>query len=104
MHDLLLGLLSLDLLQIVVALLAFARSRRSYRAGAPSHARYAFEHGLLLLSGGAVLLVPIVLGLTDAISESAAAYAAVALEVVAFPAARVVLHRSEAAHLARRPT
>lgn len=103
MHDLLLGLLALDGLQIVIAFLALARSRRSRSAGAPSLARYALEHALLLLGGSIVLLVPIVLGLTDTISEAAALYAAVALEFVAFPVARAMLRRSEAAHLARRP-
>ncbi|HET8894118.1 MAG TPA: hypothetical protein VFM96_08500 [Gaiellaceae bacterium] len=50
-----------------------------------------------------MLLVPIVLGLADTISEAAALYSAVALEVAVFPVARALLRRSEAAHLARRP-
>ena len=103
MHDVLLILLALDCVQMVVALLAFARSRRSRKAGAPSHARYSLEHAGLLLAGAIVLLVPIVLGLVDAVRESTALYAAIALEVAVLPLARIALRRSAAAHLSRRP-
>jgi hypothetical protein len=102
-HNLLLGLLVLDCLQILVALVAVDRSRRSRRAAAPSHARYAREHAVLLLGGAIVLLVPIALGLAGVIAYSSAVYAALALELIAFPLARTLLRRSEAAHLARRP-
>jgi hypothetical protein len=103
MHRLLLGLLVLDCLQILAGLAALLRSRRSRITGAPSHARYALEHAALLLGGAIVLLVPIVLGLADVVAESTAFSIAVALEVIALPLARMLLRRSEAAHLARRP-
>jgi len=103
MRSVLLVLLVLDCVQIAVALVAVGRSRRSHRAGAPSHARYSLEHAILLLGGALVLLVPIVLGLTGVIADSTAVYAALALELAVFPVARTLLRRSEAAHLARRP-
>jgi hypothetical protein len=106
LHRLLLGLLVLGCLQILVGVVALRRSRRSRRSrlvGAPSHARYAREHGALLLGGAVVLMVPIALGLAGVVAESSAFYAAVALEVIALPFARMQLRRSEAAHLARRP-
>ena len=103
MHNVLLVLLALDCVQIGFAGAAVWRSRRSHRAGAPSHARYALEHALLLLGGAIVLLVPIVLGLAGVISDSAAVWSAIALEVIVFPIARLLLRRSEAAHLSRRP-
>jgi hypothetical protein len=100
---LLLGLLVVDCLQILVGLVALQRSRRSRLHGAPSHARYAREHAALLLVGAVVLMLPIALGLADVVAESSAVYATLALEVIAFPLARMQLRRSEAAHLARRP-
>ena len=103
LHRLLLALLVLDCLQILVGLLALRRSRRSRLLGAPSHARYAREHAVLLLAGAALLMVPIALGLADVVAESSAFYTALALEVTALPLARRRLRRSEAAHLARRP-
>src|SRR5207253_6486736 len=81
LHRLLLALLVLDCLQILVGLLALRRSRRSRLLGAPSHARYAREHAVLLLAGAAVLMVPIALGLADVVAESSAFYTALALEV-----------------------
>jgi hypothetical protein len=84
-------------------LIAVDRSRRSRRAEAPSHARYAREHAMLLFGGAVVLLVPIILGLAGVIAYSSAVYAALALELIAFPLARTLLRRSEAGHLARRP-
>jgi hypothetical protein len=103
MPALLLALLALDCLQLLVGVLAIVRSNKSRRAGAPSHARYSLEHGLLLLGGGFVLLVPIVLGLTGVIGKASALYAAIALEIVALPVAQMALRRFETAHLARRP-
>jgi hypothetical protein len=96
-------LLGLDCVQLIVAVAALMRGRRSRRTGAPSHARYSSEHAALLAAGGAVLAVPIVLGLTGAIAERPAVYAALALELCAFPIAWGALGRFEAAHRARRP-
>jgi hypothetical protein len=103
MHTLLLTLLALDCAQLVLAVAALVRGRRSLRAGAPSHARYSYAHALLLAAGSAVLAVPLLLGLADALAEDVAVYAAIALEVAVFPLARMALVRFEAAHLARRP-
>jgi len=97
-------LLALDCLQVAFAVAAFVRGRRDARAGAPSHARYSYGHGLLLLGGALVLAVPVVLGLANVISATAAVVAAVVLEVVAAVVARPVVRRLEAAHLARRPS
>jgi hypothetical protein len=96
-------LLAVDVVQLGFALAAFVRGLRSSRAGAPSHARYSFQHGLLLLVGAAVLAVPVILGLTGVIDETAAVVAALVLEVVAFVVSRPAAKRFEAAHLARRP-
>jgi hypothetical protein len=102
-HTLLLVLLGFDCGQLAVALAALVRGRRSHRAGAASHARYAFSHAALLAVGSVVLAVPILLGLADALDEDVAVYAAIALEVAVFPLARTALGRFEAAHFARRP-
>jgi hypothetical protein len=96
-------LLALDCLQVVISLAAFARARRSAGAGAPSHARYSFTHGLLLLGGAALLAVPVILGLAHAISGTAAVIAALVLEAAAVLASRRVVERLDAAHQARRP-
>ena len=103
LHALLLLLLGLDVAQLVVALVAIARGRRSHRAGAPSHARYSYSHAGLLAAGSVVLAVPIVLGLADVVAEDVALYSAVGLEIVAFPLARTALDRFEAAHHSQRP-
>jgi hypothetical protein len=102
-HALLLLLLGLGVGQLLVALVAIARGRRSHRAGAVSLARYSFAHAALLAAGSVVLAVPIVLGLTDVIAEDVAIYSAVGLEIVVLPFARMALDRFEAAHHARRP-
>jgi hypothetical protein len=97
------GLLAIDCLQVAVALAVFGRGRRSARRGAPSHARYSFAHGVLLLGGALALALPVVLGLLDVVSATAAVIAAVGLEAVALPASRATVKRLEAAHQARRP-
>jgi len=102
-HALLLLLLGLGVAQLLVALVAIARGRRSHRAGAASHARYSYSHAGLLAAGSVVLAVPIVLGLADVVAEDVAIYSAVGLEIVVFPLARTALDRFEAAHHARRP-
>jgi hypothetical protein len=103
LHTLLLVLLALDALQLLVAAAALVRGRRSLRAGAPSHARYSFLHAALLAAGSLVLAVPLLLGLGDVLSDDVAVYLALALELAAFPLARAVLGRLEAAHFERRP-
>jgi hypothetical protein len=97
------GLLAIDCLQVAVGLAAFVRGRRSAQRGAPSHARYSFAHGRLLLAGAVVLGLPLVLGLLDVISATAAVIAAVGLEAVALLVSRQTVKRLEAAHQARRP-
>jgi hypothetical protein len=62
-HALLLLLLGLGAVQLLVALAAVARGRRSHRAGTSSHARYSYSHAGLLAAGSLVLAVPLVLGL-----------------------------------------
>jgi hypothetical protein len=101
-HTLLLLLLVVDCGQFLVALAALGRGRRSHRAGAPSHARYSYSHAALLAAGSVVLALPIALGLADVLAEDVAVYTAIALEVAAFPLARLALGRFEAAHYARR--
>ena len=103
MHALLVVLLARDAVQLLLAVAALARGRRSRRAGAPSHARYSYAHAALLAGGSIVLAVPIVLGLTDVIAEDVAVYAAIVLELIALPVARMLLDRFEAAHYERRP-
>jgi hypothetical protein len=102
-HTLLLLLLALDCGQFLVAFAALVRGRSSHRAGARSHARYSYSHAALLAAGSVVLALPIVLGLADVLANEVAVYAAIVLEVVAFPLARRALGRFEAAHYARRP-
>jgi VIT1/CCC1 family predicted Fe2+/Mn2+ transporter len=96
-------LLALDCLQIGLAVAAFVRGRRSAQTGAPSHARYSFAHGLLLLGGAVVLAVPVVLGLAGVISTTLAVVVALVLEAVAAVVSRRTVRRLEAAHQARRP-
>jgi hypothetical protein len=96
-------LLATDCLQVAGALAAFARGGRSSRADAPSHARYSFAHGLLLLGGAVVLAVPVVLGLTHVISATAAVIVALVLEGVGLCGSRWTVKRLEAAHQSRRP-
>ncbi|HEX6789223.1 MAG TPA: hypothetical protein VF091_08280 [Gaiellaceae bacterium] len=96
-------LLALDCIQVAAAAAAFARARQSSRAGAPSHARYSFAHGLLLLGGSVVLALPVVLGLAHVLSATAAVVAALVLEALALVASREAVRRLEAAHQARRP-
>jgi hypothetical protein len=96
-------LLAVDCLQVPIAAAAFVRGVRSSRAGAPSHSRYSFEHGLLLLGGALVLGAPVVLGLLHVVSATAAVVVALVLEVVAFVVSRPTVKRLEAAHQARRP-
>jgi len=96
-------LLAADCLQVAGALAAFARGRRSARAGAPSHAHYSLAHGVLLLAGAVVLAVPVVLGLAHVISATAALVIALVLEAVALLVSRWTVRRLEAAHQARRP-
>jgi hypothetical protein len=101
-HTLLWLLLALDCVQLLVAAAALARGRKSLRAGAPSHARYAYAHAALLAGGSLFLAVPIVLGLTDVLSDEVAIYLALALELLTVFPARIALSRFEAAHYARR--
>lgn len=96
-------LLALDCVQLATALAAFGRGRQSSRAGAPSHARYSFAHGLLLLGGAIVLALPVVLGLAHVISATVAVAVALGLEAVALIVSRLTLRRLEAAHQSRRP-
>jgi hypothetical protein len=103
MRAILYALLAVDCAQIVIAVAAFVRGRRSSQAGAPSHARYSFAHGLLLLGGAVLLALPVVLGLADVISATVAVGVALGLEVVAFGVSRRTVSRLEAAHQARRP-
>jgi uncharacterized membrane protein len=97
------GLLAIDCVQVAVALAAFGRGRRSSRASAPSHARYSFAHGLLLLGGAVALALPVLLGLLNVISATAAVVVALVLEAIAVPVSRSTVMRFEAAHQARRP-
>jgi hypothetical protein len=96
-------LLAVDCLQVAVAVAAFMRGLRSSRAGASSHARYSFAHGLLLLAGALLLAVPVVLGLLNVISATVAVISALVLEAIAFLVSRPTVKRFEAAHQARRP-
>ena len=96
-------LLALDCGQLGFALAAAVRGWRSDRAGAPSHARYSYRHSALLAAGSVILAVPIVLGLAGAVEERAAVYAAIVLELVAFPVAWTALGRFDREHRARRP-
>jgi hypothetical protein len=102
-RDVLYALLGVDGLQVVVAVAAFQRGRGSLRAGASSHARYSFRHGLLLLVGAVILAVPVALGLSGAISAAVALIVALVLEAAVLPVARAVVKRLEAAQLACRP-
>jgi hypothetical protein len=95
-------LLALDCVQLIFALAALARGRRSGRAGATSHARYSYQHSALLAAGSLILAVPIVLGLSGAVGERAAVSTALALELVVFPLAWKALGRFDTAHQARR--
>jgi hypothetical protein len=95
--------LGVDCLQVAAGFAAFERARRSIARGAPSHGRYSFSHGALLLTGALVLLVPVVLGLARVIASDVALYVALGLEVCAFVVSRPVVRRFEAAHLQRRP-
>ena len=96
-------LLAVDCFQVAIAVAAFVRGRRSLRAGAPSHARYSFAHGFLLLGGAVLLVLPVTLGLVHVISARAAVVAALVLEVAAFVVSRPTVMRFEAANQARRP-
>jgi hypothetical protein len=97
-------LLAVAVVQTATAVWAFARGRRSSKAGAPSHAGYSLAHGALLLGGAVVLAVPVVLGLADVISATTAVIVAVVLEVAALVLSREVVKRLESAHQARRPS
>jgi hypothetical protein len=96
-------LLALDCGQLAFALAAAARGRRSYRAGAPSHARYSYQHAALLAAGSVILAVPIVLGLVGTIGDRAAVFTALVLELAVFPLAWKALGRFDTEHQARRP-
>jgi len=96
-------LVGVDCLQAAVAFAAFARGRRSSQAGAPSHARYSFAHGLVLLVGALGLALPAALGLLHVISATLAVIIALALEAVALLVSPRTVKHLEAAHHARRP-
>jgi membrane protein implicated in regulation of membrane protease activity len=58
---------------------------------------------VLLVVGALLLAVPVFLGLYGAISTSAAVFAALSLELLAFVVSRPAVRRLDDAHQARRP-
>jgi hypothetical protein len=97
LHSLLVVLLVLDAVQAAAAVAALVQARSRRARGEHVLARYSVRHAWLLLAGAAVLGVPIVLGLTGALSARTAAWVVVGAEVVGWLLARAVLERLHAA-------
>jgi hypothetical protein len=99
LHALLLVLLGLDGIQLAIALVAVEHGRRRHARGEHHLGRYSHSHAALLAGGALLLAVPLVLGLTGAISNRVAIGSVIGAEVVGAAAARILLERMHrAAH------